>query len=75
MPEFLRNTTSQVKECFIKFFKNGIEQPIGFRGILEGSYHAAITLYNFSQSHVNFGPKFKFPVTEDDKNVKCFSEV
>jgi len=75
MPEFLRTTSTQVNECYIKFFKNGIEQPKGFNGIIEGSYHAAITLYNFSQANINFGPKFMFPVSEEIKNVKSFSDL
>jgi hypothetical protein len=75
MPEFLRSNLSQVNECYIKFFKNGIEQPKGFYGIIEGSYHAAVTLYNFSQANINFGPKFKFPISEENKNVKSFNDL
>jgi hypothetical protein len=74
MPEFLKNTSSKTNECYIKFYKNGEEQKENFINIKEGVYHAAVTLFNFSQVQVNFGPKFQYTVDES-KNLKSYYEV
>ena len=78
-PEFLKNVNEKNSEnnseCYIKFFKNGMEQKEAFIGIYEGSYHAAITLYNFAKVSINFGPNFKFFSCLDNRSVRSFSEV
>jgi len=44
----------------IRFFKNGKDQGIAFRGIeiAQGIYYPAISLYNAASVRVNFGPSF-----------------
>jgi hypothetical protein len=74
MPEFLKNTSSNTNECYIKFYKNGEEQKNCFLSINEGIYHAAVTLFNFSQVQINLGPKFQYTVDES-KNLKSYYEV
>lgn len=78
-PDFLKNSNAENSEknleCFIKFYKNGVEQKEAFLGIFEGNYHAAVTLYNFAKVSVNFGPNFRYFNRIENRNVKSFSEV
>jgi hypothetical protein len=77
MPDFLKNTVPQDKniECNIKYYLNGIKQDYEFVGITEGNYHACVTLYNFAEASINFGPNFQFYIKEDDKLIKPFLET
>jgi len=78
-PDFLKNVNDKNSEnnneCYVKYFKNGVEQKEVFIGIHEGSYHAAITLYNFAKASINFGPNFKFLSCLDNRSVRSFGEV
>jgi hypothetical protein len=77
-PEFLKaeeNHQNEInEECYIKFYMNGEEQAKHIKGIMEGNYYAGLTLYNFAQCNINFGPDFKYLHTEDSKDVKRFNE-
>lgn len=78
MPGFLKNNTNGVEknnECFIKYFVNGMEQPEVFRGIWEGNYAAAVTLYNFANVIVNYGPNFKYYGFDPTRNVRGISDL
>jgi hypothetical protein len=78
-PDFLKNLNVENSgkniECYIKFYKNGIEQKEAFIGIFEGSYHAAVTLYNFAKVCVNFGPNFKYIDHLENRNIKSFCDI
>lgn len=76
-PDFLKNIITEEKnsECNIKYFVNGIKQEYEFLGITEGNYHACITLYNFAEAIINFGPNFEFYIKEDDKIIKPFTDT
>jgi hypothetical protein len=80
MPEFLKKEknlqfSDKNIDCYINFYLNGVLQKQSFKGISEGSYHAAVTLYNFSQAMINFGPNFKYPNIEENRNVKAFYDA
>jgi hypothetical protein len=74
MPGFLKMSSEKDtnNECYIKFFINGVEQKKMFKGIWEGSYKPAVTLYNFSQASVNFGPNYRYTNFEEYENVKQY---
>jgi len=78
-PDFLKNLNEEISgkniECFIKFYKNGIEMKEAYIGIFEGNYHAAITLYNFAKANVNFGPNFKYFNPNENRSVKFFCDI
>lgn len=75
-PGFLKSVAEEKNtECYIKYYLNGIKQDKEFLGILEGNYHAAVTLYNFAEVSINFGPNFNYNVQEDNKIVKPFNSI
>lgn len=52
----------------IRFFKNGIDQGIAFRGsVIQGVYFPAISLYRDACVRVNFGPFFIYPFNHVQK--------
>lgn len=75
-PDFLKNLEVQEKniECYIKYYINGVKQDFEFSGIKEGNYHACVTLYNFAEAIINYGPNFQFNIKDDDKIIKPFSD-
>jgi hypothetical protein len=73
MPGFLKSgEDDRNSQCYIKFFINGVLQEKMFRGIWEGSYRPTITLYNFAQASVNFGPIYRYTEFEEFDNVKPY---
>ncbi|KAI8893988.1 hypothetical protein BC833DRAFT_606593 [Globomyces pollinis-pini] len=57
----------------IEYYVNG--QPLGtaFTDLLQGKYHAAISLYNGAQVELNFGPKLKYPI--EGYQALCFAKT
>lgn len=62
-PDFLKAEDTQPglndinEECYIKYYVNGGEQIKKIEGIIEGSYHFGVTLYNYAEVNVNFMPE------------------
>jgi hypothetical protein len=76
MPGFLKlKEDEKNNECFIKFFINGVQQPKMFRGIWEGEYKPTVTLYNFAQANVNFGPVYRYTNFEEFESVKPYYNI
>ncbi len=74
-PKFLENNVHLEKDlediCYIKYYLNGIEQPIKIEGIKEGNYYMGVTLYNFAEASINFSKKrMKFPPKNIEDNIK-----
>jgi hypothetical protein len=76
-PDFLKNSEKKDinNECYIKFFVNGVEMEKKFIGIHEGSYKAAITLYNFSKANINLGPNYQYKNFDEYNYLKNFNEL
>jgi hypothetical protein len=76
MPGFLKsNVNDRNNECYIKFFINGVLQEKMFRGIWEGHYKPTVTLYNFAQANVNFGPIYRYTDFEEFDNIKPYYNI
>lgn len=43
---------------------NGVCQGVAFQDIYKGSYFPAVSLYFDATVHLNFGPEFEFPPTD-----------
>jgi len=62
------------------YYKNGKCLGIAFENLLEGFYHAGISVYMTSQVNVNFGPNFEYPPNSEEldnetKDYKPYSVI
>ncbi len=53
-----------LKGSKIAFFKNGKCHGVAFSDIYAGTYYPAVSLYKSASATVNFGPSFKYPISE-----------
>ena len=47
--------------CTIRFYKNRVDQGVGFSDVCAGEYYPAVSLYKDARVPFNFGRNFKFP--------------
>ncbi|CAF0719420.1 unnamed protein product [Brachionus calyciflorus] len=62
-----------LKGSSIEFFKNGVSQGVAYTDIFKGTYYPAISIYKSASAVINFGPDFKYPISE--KKYKPMSEA
>ncbi|KAI9199562.1 uncharacterized protein BJ171DRAFT_517912 [Polychytrium aggregatum] len=56
----------------IRYYKNGADLGVAFKGLYVGKYHPAFSCYMQGSVTVNFGPDFKYPLPE---GAQPFSKV
>ncbi len=50
----------------VVYYKNGKCLGVAFENLLEGFYHAGVSVYMSAQVSVNFGPEFEYPPQSED---------